>query len=62
MKTVTVILETPVFAVRHCERKRSNPSIRNERMDCFVACAPRNDDRRNNSRLIDANASAMIEL
>jgi hypothetical protein len=37
MKTVVVILGAPVFAVRHCERQRSNPSIRNERVDCFVA-------------------------
>ena len=25
--------------------KRSNPSCRTGRMDCFVACAPRNDER-----------------
>src|SRR5579862_8119177 len=31
---------------RHCERKRSNPYLDRTRcqMDCFVACAPRNDD------------------
>src|SRR5580704_11236450 len=28
---------------RHCERKRSNPLRHGKRMDCFVACAPRND-------------------
>jgi hypothetical protein len=30
----------------HCERKRSNPSRREQNMDCFVACAPRNDAKR----------------
>jgi hypothetical protein len=27
--------------LRHCERKRSNPFHHTERMDCFVASAPR---------------------
>jgi hypothetical protein len=29
---------------RHCERKRSNPG-RNADLDCFVANAPRNDEK-----------------
>src|ERR1700691_4507421 len=30
---------------RHCERKRSNPALYRAALDCFVAFAPRNDDR-----------------
>ena len=35
--------------------KRSNPSCRNERMDCFVACAPRNDDQNSGSTRREGN-------
>src|SRR6266404_4595708 len=35
----------PIVFPRHCERKRSNPSRRAKRMDCFVALAPRNDGK-----------------
>jgi hypothetical protein len=31
--------------LRHCERQRSNPVGLHGKLDCFVAIAPRNDDR-----------------
>jgi hypothetical protein len=30
---------------RHCERKRSNPESHKQELDCFVASAPRNDEK-----------------
>jgi hypothetical protein len=34
------------FALRHCERQRSNPGRLARNLDCFVAAAPRNDEKR----------------
>ena len=34
------------FALRHCERQRSNPGRLARKLDCFVAVAPRNDENR----------------
>src|SRR6478672_8513386 len=35
--SVTRISPQFVHCFRHCERKRSNPRVREERLDCFVA-------------------------
>jgi hypothetical protein len=37
MKTVTVILGTPVPVVRHCEQSEAIHACRTRDMDCFVA-------------------------
>ena len=33
------------FALRHCERQRSDPGRLARKLDCFVAPAPRNDEK-----------------
>jgi hypothetical protein len=73
MKTVTVIDETPLPPIRHCERSEA---IHRAQAEAWIASsrslssgarsrdplAPRNDGCAKNIRLIDVNASAIIEL
>jgi hypothetical protein len=61
MKTVMVMAGSCGDFCRHCERSEAIHRAASGEMDCFVACAPRNDGPEN-TRLIDGDASVIIEL
>jgi hypothetical protein len=61
MKTVTVMGGSGL-CYRHCERSEAIHGAASGRMDCFVAALLAMTFEGNNTRLIDVNASAIIEL